>query len=107
MTPTFQILTGNDQKIYFRLVAANNEIILSSEGYNSRQGCLNGIEAVRTNAPYNTRYQTKVASNWKNYFVLHASNGEIIGTSQLYDSAQGCAKGILAVIDAAPKAIIK
>lgn len=107
MTPTFQIFTGNDQKTYFRLVAANGEIILSSEGYNSRQGCLNGIEAVRANAPYNNRYQTKVASNWKNYFVLHASNGEIIGTSQLYDSAQGCSNGIQAVMNAAAYATIK
>jgi len=35
----------------FRLVAPNEEPIAASEGYNSKQACINGIEAVRKYAP--------------------------------------------------------
>jgi hypothetical protein len=31
----------------FRLVGANNEIIISSEGYSSKQGCLKSIKLVK------------------------------------------------------------
>jgi uncharacterized protein YegP (UPF0339 family) len=33
------------------LKAANGEIIAISEGYASKQGCVDGIESVRKNAP--------------------------------------------------------
>jgi uncharacterized protein YegP (UPF0339 family) len=33
------------------LKAANGEIIAVSEGYNSKDGCVNGIESVKKNAP--------------------------------------------------------
>ena len=35
----------------FRLKARNGEIIVTSEGYKAKAGCLNGIESVRKNAP--------------------------------------------------------
>ena len=38
-------------KFRFRLKAANGEIIAVSEAYNSREGCMNGIESVKKNAP--------------------------------------------------------
>ena len=62
----------------------NNEIVLSSEGYISKEGCKNGIQSVKTNSPYDSRYERKSSSNGKYYFILKATNGEIIGTSQMY-----------------------
>jgi uncharacterized protein YegP (UPF0339 family) len=38
-------------KFRFRLKAANGEIIAVSEGYTSKEGCVNGIESVKKNAP--------------------------------------------------------
>ena len=37
--------------IKFNLKAGNGEIIATSEVYNSRSACLNGVESVRKNAP--------------------------------------------------------
>ena len=37
--------------IKFNLKAGNGEIIATSEVYNSRSACLNGVERVRKNAP--------------------------------------------------------
>ena len=38
-------------KFRFRLVASNGETIASGEAYESKDGCKNGIESVKTNAP--------------------------------------------------------
>jgi uncharacterized protein len=40
-----------DKKYYFNLKAANNEIIGTSEMYNSEVARENGIQSVKTNAP--------------------------------------------------------
>ncbi len=52
--PKFQVFKGADKQFYFRLRATNGEIICSSEGYTTKQSCLNGIQSVKsvaTNAP--------------------------------------------------------
>jgi uncharacterized protein YegP (UPF0339 family) len=50
-TPKFEIYKDTAEKFRFRLKAANGEIITSGEAYESKDGCKNGIESVKTNAP--------------------------------------------------------
>jgi len=45
--PKYQIFKDNVGKLRFHLKAANGEIIAKSEGYESREGCLNGIDVIR------------------------------------------------------------
>lgn len=52
--PVFEIFKDTDQKDRFRLKAPSGEIIATSEAYNSKQACKNGIEAVKKNAPIAT-----------------------------------------------------
>jgi uncharacterized protein YegP (UPF0339 family) len=54
--PTFEIFRDKEGKFRFRLKAANEEIIATSEGYETKQGCRKGIEAVRGNVT-NARLQ--------------------------------------------------
>ena len=84
--------------------AGNNEIILTSEQYETKSGALNGIASVRKNAPDENRYVRKTATNGSPYFVLTAANGEIIGTSELYSTATARDNGISAVMKTAPDA---
>lgn len=46
----FTVFQGTDRQWYFRLRAPNGESICHSEGYTSRQGAMNGINAVKTYA---------------------------------------------------------
>lgn len=46
----FEIYLDHAKKYRFRLVAKNGQIIATSEGYNSKRGCKNGIESVKRNA---------------------------------------------------------
>jgi uncharacterized protein YegP (UPF0339 family) len=95
--PKFQIYTGKDDQFYFRLRAANGEIILNSEGYTAKAGCQNGISSVQENAPNDERYRRKTATNGQYYFVLVAANGETIGRSEMYTTERGREDGIEAV----------
>lgn len=46
--PKFQVFRGEDDQFYFRLKAANGEIICASQGYTTKQSCINGIEAIKS-----------------------------------------------------------
>jgi uncharacterized protein YegP (UPF0339 family) len=49
--PVFEWYKDKAGKFRFRLKAANGEIVAVSEGYASKEGCVNGIESVKKNAP--------------------------------------------------------
>jgi uncharacterized protein YegP (UPF0339 family) len=51
MPGKFEIKKDKAGKFRFNLVAANGEIIASSEAYESKEACQNGIQSVKTNAP--------------------------------------------------------
>lgn len=48
--PRFELYTDRAGEFRFRLRARNGKIILVSEGYARKDGCLKGIESVRRNA---------------------------------------------------------
>jgi len=100
----FVISTRKNGEFQFNLKAGNGEVILSSEGYTAKASCLNGVESVKKNAPDDNRYDRKEAKNGKHYFNLKASNGQIIGSSEMYESAAGRDKGIESVKRNAPDA---
>lgn len=103
----FEITTRKNGEFQFNLKAGNGEIILSSEGYKQKASCLNGIESVKKNSLEEKRFEMKEASNGKFHFNLKASNGQVIGTSQMYASESGCKNGIASVMKNAPEAEIK
>ncbi|MDF1500614.1 MAG: YegP family protein [Anaerolineales bacterium] len=47
----FQIYQDKKKQFRWRLLADNNQIIATGEGYTSKAGCKNGIESVKKNAP--------------------------------------------------------
>jgi uncharacterized protein YegP (UPF0339 family) len=49
--PKFEIYQDNAGKYRFRLKAANGEVIAVGEAYESKDGCKNGIESIKHNAP--------------------------------------------------------
>ncbi|PZU86520.1 MAG: hypothetical protein DI529_08425 [Chryseobacterium sp.] len=100
----FIITKRKDGEYQFNLKAGNGEIILTSEGYAAKSGCKNGIESVRVNSQIDSRFERRTSMNDKDYFVLKAGNGEIIGKSQLYSAKQGMENGISSVKENAPAA---
>ncbi|MCD0454506.1 YegP family protein [Chryseobacterium sp. LC2016-27] len=102
----FTISKRKNDEYQFDLKAGNGEIILTSEGYTTKANCHKGIESVRANSQDDSRYDRRVAVNEKDYFVLKARNGEIIGKSQYYSSRSSMEIGIESVKNNAPTAEI-
>lgn len=102
----FVVTTRKNGEYQFNLNAGNGQTILSSEGYGTKVNCMNGIESVRKNSQDDNRYERKTTSNGKPYFNLKASNGQVIGTSEHYESTSGMENGIASVKSNAPEASI-
>lgn len=104
MAGKFEIYNDKAGEFRFRLKAGNGQTILASEGYSAKSGCNNGIESVKTNAPNDDRYERKQTASGKYMFNLKASNGQVIGTSESYESASARDNGIESVKTNAPTA---
>lgn len=105
----------------FDLKASNGETIITSEVYNSKDACLNGVNSVKKNCvggvedqtvtpivevkhPKFEMYEDK-AGEYR--FRLKASNGEIIAVSEGYKAKASCENGIESVKKNAPEAEIE
>jgi uncharacterized protein YegP (UPF0339 family) len=106
MAGNFEIKQSTNSKFYFNLKAGNGQTILSSQLYETKSATENGIESVRTNAPNDDRYERLTSSNGSPYFVLKAGNGQVIGKSEMYNSASAMENGIDSVKTNAPTAKI-
>lgn len=100
----FVITTRKNGEFQFNLKAGNGQVILSSEGYSTKAACLNGVESVKKNASDDARYERKESANGKPFFSLKAGNGQIIGSSEMYESVASRDNGIESVKKNAPDA---
>lgn len=103
----FVITKRKNGEFQFNLLAGNGEVILASEGYASKPSCLNGVKSVMKNAADVKRFEAKIAKNGKHHFNLKATNGQVIGISEMYESQSGCESGIASVRKNAPGATIE
>jgi uncharacterized protein YegP (UPF0339 family) len=82
----FETFKGQDNKTYFRLRAANGQIVLSSQGYASKSSAESGIATVKKNGIDATRFDVFEGVNGQHTFRLKAGNGQIIGRGEMYAS---------------------
>lgn len=48
--PKFEVYKDSEGKFRFRLIAPSGEIAAASEAYESKTGCMNGVESIKANA---------------------------------------------------------
>jgi len=106
MPGKFEIYKDARGEFRFRLKAGNGQIILASEGYKRKASAASGVESVRKNAAMDQRFDRKAAKNGKFMFNLMASNGQIIGTSEVYEKESSRDNGIESVKKNAPDAVV-
>lgn len=106
MAGKFECYKDKAGEYRFRLKAGNGENILSSEGYTSKASCDNGIASVKKNCLDEKCFDKKQTDSGKYRFNLKSTNGQVIGTSQSYDSESGCNNGMASVTRNAPDAAV-
>ena len=100
----FEVYNDKKGEFRFRLKADNGKNIIASEGYKTKAACLNGIESVRKNSQDDSKFERLESEGGKVYFNLKAANGQVVGTSQMYASADTMETGIASVKKNAPSA---
>lgn len=104
MAGKFDLKKSPSGKYMFNLKAGNNQIILTSELYDSKSAAEKGIASVKKNAGDDKRYERKSSKKGEPYFVLKAANGEVIGKSEMYSGTAGMENGIESVKKNGPSA---
>jgi uncharacterized protein len=107
--PRFEIIEDKRHQFCFHLAAGNGRIILQSESYKKIDMCRHGIEAVKQNAANIRQFKLKPEGKAKTspYFVLTASNGEVIARSETYSSVQKRDVAVKTVMRVAPTALVE
>src|SRR5690606_16552764 len=100
----FEIKTDKSGQYRFNLKAGNGQVILSSEAYTTKAACENGIESVKKNSQDDARFDRKTAKDGSPYFNLKATNGQVIGNSEMYSSTSAMENAIASVKKNAPGA---
>jgi uncharacterized protein len=107
MAGSFELKQSAGGKFMFNLKAGNGEIILTSQQYAAKDSAENGIASVKKNSQDDGRFERKSSSKGEPYFVLTATNGQVIGQSEMYSSASSMENGIASVKKNAPDAKVK
>jgi uncharacterized protein YegP (UPF0339 family) len=97
MAGKFELRMGVKGQFSFVLKAGNGQVILVSEQYKTKASAQNGIASVQRNAAEDARFQRKTSKKGKPYFVLVATNGQVIGQSEEYSSEAALENGIASV----------
>ena len=93
----FEIFKGTNEEFYFHLKAVNGEIILASQGYTTKANCQKGVHSVSENSKNEENFDKKKSKDGKDYFVLMATNGQVVGNSQMYTTTTARDHGIHSV----------
>lgn len=102
----FALHTDVGGKYYWNLHAGNGEIVLRSQRYDSEASALNGAFSVLDNGATATRYQVLPSSNGGYYLNLTATNGQVIGTSEVYASKSNAERARDAIIALVPTVVL-
>lgn len=106
MPGKFELKKAKNGQYMFNLKSGNGEIILSSELYTAKTSAVRGIESVQKNASDLGRFDRRKNRGGKEYFVLKAGNGKVIGKSEFYSGTSARDNGIKSVKTNGPKAKI-
>lgn len=107
MNGYYQLKRTGEGKFHFTLHSGNHEVILSSQLYAAKENAEKGIRSTRENGPHEARFERKNSVKGDPYFSLKAPNGQMIGTSETYDSEAARDNGIRSVIDNIPSPTVK
>lgn len=91
---------STDGQWRFHVVAGNGRILLTSEGYTSRTGALNGVLSTLDNGVDPAQYALNKTASGKYNLHLFAANHESIGFTETYASKSNATRAITSCVNA-------
>jgi|GEM_PF-1333542 len=81
----FENVLGANGQFYFNLLASNGQILFQSEGYKNETARNNGISMFLMIVSNESNFERKLSATKKFYFIVKATDGNILGFSRMYD----------------------
>ena len=97
MAGKFELKKGKTGKFSFNLKSGNGQVVFTSQAYENKRAANAGIASVKNNAKSDARFERKASKSGQPFFVIKATNGQVIGKSQMYANAVSMEKGIKSV----------
>jgi uncharacterized protein len=98
-----EVFQGASGTWRFNVHAKNGAVVLSSQAYKSGEAsAINGCFSVKDNGVDPARYDLREAKSGGWYFNLKASNGQVIGTSEVYANKSNAQRAINAIVALLP-----
>lgn len=91
---SFELFKGEDGKSYFRLRAANGEIMLASQAYTAAANARGGIASVLSNGADASSYEVFETADGGHSIRLVAGNGEVIARGEIYASKSNATRAV-------------
>jgi uncharacterized protein YegP (UPF0339 family) len=95
-----QLWKSSDSQFRFHVVSGNGRILLTSEGYTSRTGALNGILSVLDNGVDPAMYLLNKTPTDRYSLHLRAANWETIAFTQAYSTKSSAKRAITSCVNA-------
>jgi uncharacterized protein len=102
----FIISMRSNHLFQFTLLDDESRVILFSQGYTRKPACQNGVNAIKRNCTNQLMYKRISFSSIHHYFTIKSSNGQVIGTSDFYESEELRDEMIKVIMELAPVASI-
>src|SRR5688572_4179501 len=106
MSARFTLARTGPEFVFTLQLEGHHEALLSSERYAKKASAVAGIEAVKSNAPIDDRYQRRTSLGHEPYFVLRGLHDEVLGTSDMFSSVDARNRAIAAVKEYAAVAVV-
>lgn len=107
MPGKFELKPSKGGRYMWNLLASNGEVILTSQRYKSKGGAKKGIACVKACAKGDRSFERRKTRHGKDYFVVKARNGRVVGHSEHYNTSRAMENGIRSVQKHAPGASTK
>jgi uncharacterized protein len=91
---SFELFKGEDGKAYFRLRAANGQLLLRSQPYTTSSSARDGIASVKDNGVSTSQFEIAPTSHGNWAVRLVAGNGEVIARGESYSTKSNATRAV-------------
>lgn len=100
----FDVFVGPNGLVKFQLLGPDGKAVLTSRGFAHKDDCMALIRDIKESAPSPERYERR-SDEGKLFFRLKAANHVVLGTSDMYGTAEE-REAAISVVRHAPEAAI-
>ena len=104
MSARYELTAQKGGKFVYCLKTTIGQVMFTSPEFGTKAEALAAIEQCRASTPNESQFELKKLPTQALFFVLKSSDGQVLGTSELYGTNDWRAKGIATVKSMGPSA---